>query len=251
MSMFRSGVAPAVVTAILLWVPSVRAQCTKDVECKGDRVCEGGKCVNPSDLPAADTATPGRCTADSQCKFNRICEGGVCVSPPEAGTAPTQAPTAPPPGQPTAPPVQPVGPAPQPAPAANHAQAETPIPARDIELQDLQARRRAGRALLITGIVAVVVGGAAQAGWALEECWTTGTNISGYNEECELTTLGSSLVVTGFVLLALGTTSIIIGGIQLKKAREGTGDLSSARLSISPLLDPTARAQGLSFTLSF
>jgi hypothetical protein len=30
-----------------------RAACTKDTDCKGDRVCEKGKCVAPSDAPTA------------------------------------------------------------------------------------------------------------------------------------------------------------------------------------------------------
>jgi hypothetical protein len=36
-----------------------QAQCTKDTECKGDRVCEAGKCT----APAATTATPSEAPA--------------------------------------------------------------------------------------------------------------------------------------------------------------------------------------------
>lgn len=32
------------------------AQCTKDTDCKGDRVCDGGACVAPAQPPAAATA---------------------------------------------------------------------------------------------------------------------------------------------------------------------------------------------------
>ena len=34
------------------------AQCTKDTDCKGDRVCEAGKCASPT-LPPAPAAPPG------------------------------------------------------------------------------------------------------------------------------------------------------------------------------------------------
>ena len=35
----------------LLWLPAL-AQCTKDIECRGDRICEKGVCVSPPTKPS-------------------------------------------------------------------------------------------------------------------------------------------------------------------------------------------------------
>jgi len=247
----RIGTIGALMLGALLFAQSASAQCTRDTECKRDRVCENGRCVDPPASPPAVQPVTGGCTSNADCKGGRVCNNGVCVQPSAPAVAPVAPQPAAPPPQPAAPPPQPAGPPPQyyvppgPAPAAQ------PATANELELQDLQSRRRIGRSLLITGIVAFVVGGAAQAGWALEECWTTGTNISGYQEDCELTTLGSSLVISGFVLLALGTTSIIIGAVQLKKARSGLRRLQMAQLSVTPFVDPRERASGLALQLRF
>lgn len=45
-----------VATALLLAIPSAYSQCTKDNECKGDRICEKGVCVAPSSSVPAGTA---------------------------------------------------------------------------------------------------------------------------------------------------------------------------------------------------
>jgi hypothetical protein len=42
---------------MLLVSTLANAQCTKDTDCKGDRVCEAGKCTSP--LPPAPAAPPG------------------------------------------------------------------------------------------------------------------------------------------------------------------------------------------------
>ena len=39
----------------VLWTAPAYAQCTKDTECKGDRVCVHGECVEP---PTASTRQP-------------------------------------------------------------------------------------------------------------------------------------------------------------------------------------------------
>jgi hypothetical protein len=43
--------------SVLLVSALAHAQCTKDTDCKGDRVCDAGKCTAP--LPAAPAAPPG------------------------------------------------------------------------------------------------------------------------------------------------------------------------------------------------
>lgn len=46
--------ASAMITAALtMWSLDARADCKNDSECKGDRVCEQGKCVSPPPPPAA------------------------------------------------------------------------------------------------------------------------------------------------------------------------------------------------------
>src|SRR5687768_15836360 len=47
--------------AALLLHGVAAAQCTKDTECKGDRVCDAGKCTSP--LPAAPPPPPGPAAA--------------------------------------------------------------------------------------------------------------------------------------------------------------------------------------------
>ena len=45
-------------SSVLLVSALANAQCTKDTDCKGDRVCEAGKCTSPV-LPPAPPAPPG------------------------------------------------------------------------------------------------------------------------------------------------------------------------------------------------
>jgi hypothetical protein len=89
--------------------------CKSDTECKGDRVCEAGRCVSPK-------VGPTRCNGDKDCAGNDVCEQKVCVSPnsvsPSAapGTiamAPAPASAAPPTPQPAA--AAPATPSPEPA----------------------------------------------------------------------------------------------------------------------------------------
>jgi outer membrane biosynthesis protein TonB len=51
--------------------------CTKDTDCKGSRLCEDGKCVEPATTPAKDTEEG--CSKDTDCKGSRICESSKCV----------------------------------------------------------------------------------------------------------------------------------------------------------------------------
>src|SRR5438876_1212788 len=48
--------------SVLLASALAHAGCTKDTDCKGDRVCDAGKCVSPPDatpaIPATDGAAP-------------------------------------------------------------------------------------------------------------------------------------------------------------------------------------------------
>jgi hypothetical protein len=95
-----------------------RADCTKDTECKGDRVCQKGRCV---DAPAGPA---GRCSVDTDCPGNQVCTDGKCAAsaaPPPAAPPPALAPpplaVAPPPAAVALPPAA-VAPPPGYAPAA-------------------------------------------------------------------------------------------------------------------------------------
>jgi hypothetical protein len=60
--------------------------CKSDTDCKGDRVCESGRCVSPKVGPTA-------CHQDKDCAGNDVCEQNVCIGP--NGVAPGAAPAAP------------------------------------------------------------------------------------------------------------------------------------------------------------
>jgi len=99
--------------AILFWPATVRAQCAKDTDCKGDRVCRMGACEDPTPVqPVPPVAAPGYAPAGP------TAAPGPAGYPPPTGSAPQPAPTnaAPPPGYypPPAPPpgyYPPAGPA--------------------------------------------------------------------------------------------------------------------------------------------
>ena len=55
------------------------AQCSADIDCKGDRVCDAGACVSPAVLSQRDLSPA--CSRDTDCKGDRVCEAGSCVAP--------------------------------------------------------------------------------------------------------------------------------------------------------------------------
>ena len=117
---------------MLLASSLAQAQCTKDIDCKGDRVCDAGKCTSPA--PAAVTAggaTPDGATPNATGTATPAAgpEAGVALAGP---SSPTSLP----------------GPALSPVPAG----ATTSLGA------DEPALRRRSRAALVSGIVMVSVG---------------------------------------------------------------------------------------------
>jgi hypothetical protein len=74
-----------------------RAGCDKDTDCKGDRVCEDGKCVVAGSTTGGTAAPPvssQACEKDYQCPSGLVCDNGRCSgglipsSPPTASLAP-------------------------------------------------------------------------------------------------------------------------------------------------------------------
>lgn len=80
------------IVSALVWVVASQVGCTKDTDCKGERVCEAGRCVNPSvaipvppPMPSVDAGVevtppplPKRPVADEYPKVVRK-NGEVCV----------------------------------------------------------------------------------------------------------------------------------------------------------------------------
>jgi hypothetical protein len=64
----------SVVAMFFLFANHLFAQCTMDIECKGDRICVKGKCIDP---PAVQ---PKPCTKDVDCLGDSTCEKGRCVA---------------------------------------------------------------------------------------------------------------------------------------------------------------------------
>lgn len=70
---------------ILSFTPGyVFSQCTKDLECKGDRICEDGICIDPP----VKSSGPSPCEKDTECPGDEICAEGICTKPEQPGSLP-------------------------------------------------------------------------------------------------------------------------------------------------------------------
>lgn len=76
---------------LLLATPSITyAQCTKDTDCKGDRICEKGICTAPpaTSFQTRNAPQPSKATDDLDAKISRALEDQLrCISAPEPGKA--------------------------------------------------------------------------------------------------------------------------------------------------------------------
>ena len=91
---------------VLLVSSLAQAQCSKDTDCKGSRVCEAGKCTSPATaLPPAPPAPPGSDSAPSSGAPASVSPtpgadavpGGASQAPPASATPPNEV-SAPAPG---------------------------------------------------------------------------------------------------------------------------------------------------------
>lgn len=130
---------------ILLFSGVARAQCTKDTDCKGDRICEEGKCTSPSAVTPAPTPVPP-------------------PAPPATAPAPPPVPEAPPVAH--AAPEAPEAPPPDEAPPRSsgprdaqelYALGSAPPAATAPLAEDEPVRRRRNAPLMVTGIVMLSV----------------------------------------------------------------------------------------------
>jgi hypothetical protein len=133
----RASRALLVASFVLLSAAKASAQCTKDTDCKGDRVCEDGKCTSPAALPPAPPPPPG--------------SSAETPAPVPDSTAP---PAASPAGTPAATTPSAVPPAAAEPPRSSIAQEERP--AEPVHKDEPQTHRRSKPAL-VTGIVLLSV----------------------------------------------------------------------------------------------
>jgi hypothetical protein len=120
----------ALLAALILVAGEAEAQCTKDTDCKGDRVCEAGKCTAPAPSPEAATAAESP-AAESPAAESPVAESPVAESPVA--------------GRP-----QPVAPAERARPPVIEAEPPPPAP-------EPKTRRRS-RGSMVAGIVMVSTG---------------------------------------------------------------------------------------------
>jgi hypothetical protein len=79
---------------VLSVAPLAQAQCTKDTDCKGDRVCEGGACTSP--VPPPVVAAPSTVAAPAEPTPPTVTEATKAApAPPVAAASPSTAPVEP------------------------------------------------------------------------------------------------------------------------------------------------------------
>ncbi len=67
-----------IVIVIFISAAHIQGQCTKDTDCKGDRICVDGECIFPP-----ETVEDNTCAKDIDCEGDMICVDGKCVEPEE------------------------------------------------------------------------------------------------------------------------------------------------------------------------
>jgi hypothetical protein len=93
---------PALLLAFALGLASATAyaQCSNSDQCKGNRICVNGSCVERQSVPAAFPSTPApaeqkQCKKDTECPGDEICQNGVCMKPGQNEPTPPPRPAAP------------------------------------------------------------------------------------------------------------------------------------------------------------
>lgn len=209
-------------SGVLLAAPA-QAQCSKDIDCKGERVCEAGQCVDPKPMEALPPPPP----------------------PPPAAAAPTEgaADAAAPPNA-------------APPPAAPQAVAPPPPPV-DAEAPAAQTMHRRSPAIMTTGIVLtsatlplMLIAGALS-NRAYDDCIkdqyassNSGTVPSYYgSNSCQDSreTRATAIIIGGIVGLGVGIPMIIYGA---KKVPD-----SGPSATLTPWASPTAGGATLRLTL--
>jgi hypothetical protein len=92
----RAGRGAAILALLLVTAMAspARADCTKDTDCKGDRICDAGRCVAPK---------PQACSKDTDCAGSEVCDHDQCTDLTSAAAPSVAAPVPPPLPPPPAP----------------------------------------------------------------------------------------------------------------------------------------------------
>lgn len=78
----------AAVAMFSLIAGNADAQCTKDIECRGDRICENGRCVNPPTQSGATKPKPSAGSSSNPTQVPKALEEALaCTSKPNPGKA--------------------------------------------------------------------------------------------------------------------------------------------------------------------
>jgi hypothetical protein len=156
-------IGTAVVAVLTLYCSNTYAQCLKDTDCKGDRICEQGKCVSPKQKPGEPKAKQPAPTAPAASLQPAPAASPRPAPAPEARPEPTPEPTpqpepepAPPPVRPAQPPQQGLDPAVAQAIAANPALAETLLLKENARTAGAPVDRAKGG--IVTGLVIDMIG---------------------------------------------------------------------------------------------
>jgi hypothetical protein len=228
----------AVVMATLSAIATPAFACENDAQCKGDRVCSNGECVEPPSRGAqgATTAPPGPSPAATQ-------------GPPPAATAPSSATMAPPP-QAGAPGAYPPPAAYYPAPGAYPPGAYA-LPPGSAPPAAPRMRRRVG--LLVTGsvlggvgVLGLVIGGvtyaAGSASSSLCDAGYYSYSYSSYDSCSDSGTraAGAVVMVGSGLLVAAAIPLIIVGARKVPVEKE---DASSRGVTVA--IQPRPAGLGL------
>lgn len=253
----RGNAGWVLLPALMLLAGHAGAQCTKDTDCKGDRVCEAGKCTSPAPPVAPnDAAAPAPTPAPSSQAADAP---GASVAPaPDAPAAP-HAPS-PDPDTPALAPRTATAPTPPPPATTLSPQplALAPLTPTPLEPERPKTKRRSKTAM-VSGIVMVSTGpiallGALAAKSAQKRCdddlqrdypdRVLPTSERYRVDECNGYSVPVYLLgIGGAVLTAIGIPLIIYG------AKSVPDDQLARRLELQPWASPTAGGMRLRLTL--
>jgi hypothetical protein len=203
----------------VLLAAQAHAQCSKDIDCKGERVCEAGQCVDPKPMePLPPPPPPAAAPA----------EGAPAAAPPSAAVPST---------------------APQPA-------APLPPPIVADEAASAQPMHRRSPAIMTTGIVLtsaavplMLIAGAlsnrAYDSCVKDQYTTSSSSPSSFYDSnpCRdaRDTRGTAIIIGGIIGLGVGIPMIIYGAKKVPA--------SGATATLTPWATPTAGGATLRLTL--
>jgi hypothetical protein len=257
----RTGRSALLFLAALLASPPANADCKKDADCKGGKVCASGQC-KPSKAP--------KCTQDGDCAGDAVCVDGHCAEPsepppardPSAVVVPV-APVRPPPPPPSlltrisfqgletevslGPGYACTAPCTMDVPAGNYQLSVGGSVTKDLVVPagpPMVVRVRGGSStILVVGVIALVAGAALIAGGAAtsNNCQTPAASSSPQTYYC--VSIPLTLELTGGLWAAAGVALSIVGGIRLGKPRVDVNPKDETVGTWAPRVVPWARAE--------